>query len=187
MLHVPRGKRPALHAEPLPKLLGFQENPQSTSTGGDTRIHLHMAAAGSDESTRPAFPVSKGLKRTPSNPFMKARPNMSKRPEDPKRVDSFMNQVAVVDREKYEALVTECNFLLSAYLRRRVGTLIVAFVFATTTALAGFWGGFAAGQQINQESFKALCSQVVDQAIKNFQRNTITKSNRLSAEHPPSR
>lgn len=112
---------------------------------------------------------------------------MSKRPEDPKRSDSSMKQVAVVDREKYEALVTERNFLLSAYLRRRVGTLIVAFVFATTTALAGFWGGFAAGQQTNQESFKALCSKVVDQAIKRFQTNTTTKNNRLSADHAPSR
>ena len=125
---------------------------------------------------------------TPSNPFVKAWPNMSKRPEDPKRSDSSMKQVALVDREKYEALVTERNFLLSAYLRRRVGTLIVAFVFATTTALAGFWGGFAAGQQTNQESFKALCSKAVDQAIKRFQTNTTTKNNnRLSADHAPSR
>lgn len=118
---------------------------------------------------------------------MTARPNMSKEPEDPMRADFSTKPVAVVDREEYQALVTDHNFLLSAYLRRRVGTLIVAFVFATTTALAGFWGGFAAGQQANHESFKALCSQVVDQAIKTFQTHKTTRNNHLSADHVPSR
>lgn len=59
MPYVPRGKRPALHAEPLPKLLGFQETPQSISSGEDTCIHLRMAAAGSDESNGPALPLPK--------------------------------------------------------------------------------------------------------------------------------
>lgn len=115
---------------------------------------------------------------------MKTRPNMSERPEDSERADPSTNPVTVVDRDKYDTLVTERDFLLSAYLRRRVGTLIVAFVFATTAALAGFWGGFAAGQQTNQESFKTLCSQIVDQAMQTFkeQASTMTKSKHTSTD-----
>ena len=108
---------------------------------------------------------------------MKARPNMSERPKNSERADPSTNPVAVVDREKYDTLVVERDFLLSAYLRRRVGVLIAAFIFATTAALGGFWGGFAAGQRTNQESFKTLCSQVVDQAMKKFERHVNTVKN----------
>ncbi|MFQ5962370.1 MAG: hypothetical protein ACE5MG_13340 [Candidatus Methylomirabilales bacterium] len=91
---------------------------------------------------------------------------MSERPEAPDQADISANRVTVVDRDKYDALVTERDFLLSAFLRRRIVAIIAAFLFATTTALAGFWGGFAVGHQTNQESFKVLCSQVVDEAMK---------------------
>jgi len=108
---------------------------------------------------------------------------MTERPEDSERADPSTKPVAVVDREKYDSLVSERDFLLSAYLRRRVGGIILAFVFATTVAIAGFWGGFAVGQQTNEESFKTVCSQVVDQAMKKFERhgNTTTKNGRPPA------
>lgn len=126
---------------------------------------------------------------------MKARPNMTERTEDSERADPSTNPVAVVDRDKYDTLVTERDLLLSAYLRQRVGTLIVAFMIATTAALMGFWGGFAAGQQTNQESFKTLCSQIVDEAVKKFNRNgnAMAKNGRPSADRalaspaPPAR
>ena len=63
---------------------------------------------------------------------------MTERPEDSERANPSTKPVAVVDREKYDTLVSERDFLLSAYLRRRVGGIILAFVFATTIAIAGF-------------------------------------------------
>jgi hypothetical protein len=110
---------------------------------------------------------------------------MTERSEGSERADPSTKPVAVVDREKYDSLVSERDFLLSAYLRRRVGGTILAFVFATTVAMAGFWGGFAVGQRTNEESFKTVCSQVVDQAMKKFERhrNTTTKNGRPSSDN----
>ncbi len=58
-------------------------------------------------------------------------------------------------------------------------------MFATTIAIAGYLGGFAVGQRTNEESFKTVCSQVVDQAMKKFERhrNTTTKNGRPPANN----
>jgi hypothetical protein len=49
---------------------------------------------------------------------------MTERSEGSERADPSTKPVAVVDREKYDSLVSERDFLLSAYLRRRVGLLL---------------------------------------------------------------
>lgn len=111
---------------------------------------------------------------------------MSERPEAPEQPEISANRVTMVERDKYDALVNERDFLLSAFLRRRVVAIVAAFLLATTTALAGFWGGFAVGQQTNQESFKALCSQVVDEAMKRLAPQKKTVQNEQSADRAAS-
>lgn len=44
--------------------------------------------------------------------------------------------------------------------------ILGVFTIAMTAALLGFVGGFWVGQHANDESFKAACSRVVDQALK---------------------
>jgi hypothetical protein len=108
---------------------------------------------------------------------------MRERPVVSGRDDPLTKRVTVIDPEKFNALVTERDLLLSAHLRRRIGTLVAVFILATAAALAGFWGGFAVSQRTNQESFKALCSEVVDQAMKKFEprMNASPKKNRPPA------
>jgi hypothetical protein len=77
-----------------------------------------------------------------------------------------MRPVAVVDRKEYDALVAERDLLSTALVRRRVGALLAAFTLAMGAALGAFMGGFWVGQLMNDESFKAACSRVVDEAVK---------------------
>ncbi|KRT70525.1 MAG: hypothetical protein XU15_C0004G0101 [candidate division NC10 bacterium CSP1-5] len=74
--------------------------------------------------------------------------------------------VVVVDREGYEAVIAERDFHSTASVRQRVRMILGVFTIAMTAALLGFVGGFWVGQHANNESFKAACSRVVDEAVK---------------------
>jgi hypothetical protein len=75
--------------------------------------------------------------------------------------------VAVIDRQEYDVLIADRELLSSAFVRRRIWTILAVFTLVITTALMGFVGGFWVGQHINDESFKAACSRVVDETLRN--------------------
>ena len=74
--------------------------------------------------------------------------------------------VAVVDRQEYDVLIADRELLSSAFVRQRIWTILAVFTLVITTALVGFVGGFWVGQHTNDESFKAACSRVVDEALR---------------------
>ena len=74
--------------------------------------------------------------------------------------------VVVVDREGFEAVIAERDLLSTASDRQRVRTILGVFTLIMIAALLGFFGGFWVGQHTNDESFKAACSRVVDEAVK---------------------
>ena len=74
--------------------------------------------------------------------------------------------VAVVDRQEYDVLIADREFLSTAFVRQRIWTILGVFTFVITAALVGFVGGFWVGQHTNDESFKAACSRVVDETLR---------------------
>jgi nitrate/TMAO reductase-like tetraheme cytochrome c subunit len=78
----------------------------------------------------------------------------------------LVTPVAVVDRQEYDVLVADREFLSSALVRQKVWTILVVFTLVMTAALLGFVGGFSVGQHTNDESFKAACSRVVNETLK---------------------
>jgi len=74
--------------------------------------------------------------------------------------------VAVVDRREYDVLIADREFLSTAFVRQRIWTILGVFTLVITAALVGFVGGFWVGQHTNDESFKAACSRVVDEALR---------------------
>ncbi|MCI0483321.1 MAG: hypothetical protein L0Y78_01930, partial [candidate division NC10 bacterium] len=74
--------------------------------------------------------------------------------------------VVVVDREGYEAVIAERDIHSTADARHRVRMILAIFTLLITGVLVGFFGGFWVGQHTNGESFKAACSRVVDEALK---------------------
>jgi hypothetical protein len=75
--------------------------------------------------------------------------------------------VAVVDRQEYDVLIADRELLSTAFVRRRIWTILALFTLVITAVLVGFVGGFWVGQHANDESFKAACSRVVDEALRN--------------------
>jgi hypothetical protein len=96
------------------------------------------------------------------------------RPEEEGATAVRGQPVALVDRDEYHALLAEREFLSTAFVRQRVVTIVGAFTLAIAASLTAFLGGFWVGQRINDESFKAACSRVVDETMK----NTKTQGNR---------
>ncbi|MGH7371470.1 MAG: hypothetical protein ACREJK_06445 [Candidatus Methylomirabilales bacterium] len=86
--------------------------------------------------------------------------------QDSGRAALLTKPVVVVDREGYEAVIAERDFHSTASVRQRVRMILGVFTIAMTAALLGFVGGFWVGQHANNESFKAACSRVVDEAVK---------------------
>jgi len=86
--------------------------------------------------------------------------------QDSKRAALLTKPVVVVDREGFEAVIEERDLLSTASDRQRVRTILGVFTLVMMAALLGFFGGFWVGQHTNDESFKAACSRVVDQALK---------------------
>ena len=74
--------------------------------------------------------------------------------------------VAVVNRHEYDVLIADREFLSTAFVRQRIWTILAVFTLVITAALVGFVGGFWVGQHTNDESFKAACSRVVDEALR---------------------
>ena len=74
--------------------------------------------------------------------------------------------VAVVDRQEYDVLIADRELLSTAFVRQRIRTILGVFTLVMMAALLGFFGGFWVGQHANDESFKAACSRVVDDAVK---------------------
>ena len=74
--------------------------------------------------------------------------------------------VAVVNRHEYDVLIADREFLSTAFVRQRIWTILAVFTVVITAALMGFVGGFWVGQHTNDESFKAACSRVVDEALR---------------------
>lgn len=74
--------------------------------------------------------------------------------------------VAVVDRQEYDVLIADRELLSTAFVRQRVWTILAVFTLVMTAALMAFVGGFWVGQHTNDESFKAACSRVVDEALR---------------------
>jgi len=74
--------------------------------------------------------------------------------------------VVVVDREGYEAVIAERDLHSTAAVRHGVRAILGVFTLVMIAALLGFFGGFMVGQHTNGESFKAACSRVVDEALK---------------------
>jgi hypothetical protein len=74
--------------------------------------------------------------------------------------------VVMLDRDEYAALVSEVEFLSTAFVRQRVVSIVGGFTLAIAAALVAFLGGLSVGQRINDESFKFACSRVVDEAVK---------------------
>jgi hypothetical protein len=74
--------------------------------------------------------------------------------------------VAVVDRQEYDVLIADREFLSSALVRQNIWTMLAVFTFVITAAFVGFVGGFWVGQHTNDESFKAACSRVVDETFR---------------------
>jgi hypothetical protein len=86
--------------------------------------------------------------------------------QDSQRAALVTKPVVVVDREGFDAVIAERDLLATASDRQRIRTILGIFTIAVTAALLGFVGGFAVGQHANDESFKAACSRVVDEAVK---------------------
>jgi hypothetical protein len=86
--------------------------------------------------------------------------------QDAQRAALLTKPVMVVDREGFDTVIAERDFLATASDRQRVRMLLGLFTIAISAALLGFVGGFAVGQHTNDESFKAACSRVVDQTLK---------------------
>ncbi|KRT70528.1 MAG: hypothetical protein XU15_C0004G0104 [candidate division NC10 bacterium CSP1-5] len=74
--------------------------------------------------------------------------------------------VAVVDRQEYDVLIADRELLSTAFVRQRIQTILGVFTLVMTAALLAFVGGFWVGQHTNDESFKAACSRVVDEALR---------------------
>ncbi|MGH7473001.1 MAG: hypothetical protein ACREJW_03590, partial [Candidatus Methylomirabilales bacterium] len=85
--------------------------------------------------------------------------------QDPGRAALLTKPVVVVDREGFEAVIAERDLLSTASDRHRVRTILGIFTLVMMAALLGFFGGFWVGQHANDESFKAACSRVVDEAM----------------------
>ena len=90
---------------------------------------------------------------------------MTDRLQDPGRPAFSMKPVAVIDREEYNTLLAERDSLSTAYLRQRAVTIVGVFTLAVVASLLGFVGGFWVGQHTNDQSFKAACSRVIDEAV----------------------
>jgi hypothetical protein len=86
--------------------------------------------------------------------------------QDSGRAALLTKPVVVVDREGFEAVIAERDHLSTASDRQRVRTILGVFTLLIAAALVGFVGGFWVGQHANDESFKAACSRVVDDAVK---------------------
>jgi nitrate/TMAO reductase-like tetraheme cytochrome c subunit len=74
--------------------------------------------------------------------------------------------VAVIDRREYDVLIADRELLSTAFVRQRIRTILGVFTFVISAALVGFVGGFWVGQHTHDESFKAACSRVVDEALR---------------------
>jgi hypothetical protein len=94
---------------------------------------------------------------------------MTDRLQDPDRLPLFTKPVTVIHREEYSALLAERDSLSTAHIRQRVVTILGAFTLAVAASLVGFVGGFWVGHHTNDQSFKAACSRVVDEALQNAQ------------------
>lgn len=86
--------------------------------------------------------------------------------QDSGRAALLTKPVLIVDREGYEAVIAERDFHSTAAARHRVRMILGLFTIAITATLVGFVGGFWAAQDTNGESFKAACSRVVDETLK---------------------
>ena len=91
---------------------------------------------------------------------------MMNRPESSGWPALLTTPVAVVDRQEYDVLIADREFLSTAFVRHRIWTILGVFTLIITTALVGFVGGFWVGQHTNDESFKAACSRVVDETLR---------------------
>ena len=74
--------------------------------------------------------------------------------------------VAVVDRQEYDVLIADRELLSTAFIRQRIRTILAVFTLVLTAAVLAFVGGFWVGQHTHEESFKAACSRVVDEALR---------------------
>lgn len=92
---------------------------------------------------------------------------MMNRPEGSVWPALLTRPVAVVDRQEYDVLIADRELLSTAFVRQRIWTILAIFTLVITAAFVGFVGGFWVGQHINDESFKAACSRVVDEALRN--------------------
>jgi len=86
--------------------------------------------------------------------------------QDSGRAALLTKPVVVVDREGFEAVIAERDHLSTASARQTVRTILGVFTLVMIAALLGFFGGFWVGQHANDESFKAACSRVLDEALK---------------------
>ncbi len=91
---------------------------------------------------------------------------MTKGVQNSGRAALLTKPVVVVDREGYEVVIAERDFHSTADARHRVRAILAIFTLLITGVLVGFFGGFWVGQHTNSESFKAACSRVVDEALR---------------------
>lgn len=92
---------------------------------------------------------------------------MMNRPEGSVWPALLTKPVAVVDRQEYDVLIADRERLSTAFVRQKIWTILAIFTLVITATLLGFIGGFWVGQHANGESFKAACSRVVDEALRN--------------------